>query len=134
MNESNNRKWPAAAFFLASGLFFAGCVWYLAAGAMNPQYYWQPAAALAGESAEPQLARHASVLLAKDRGVQVDGARIVYRGSRGGVLHMELYILELDPHYGYPHRIDEGDARSGFRMGEHRFQVLAASDGKVSLK
>ena len=31
-------------------------------------------------------------------------------------------------------RIEEEQARKGFRMGEHYFQVLAASDGKISLK
>ena len=30
-------------FFLTSGLFFFGCVWYLYAGSMNPEYYWQKA-------------------------------------------------------------------------------------------
>jgi len=134
MSDFDNRKWPAVVFFLTCGLFFFGCVWYLAVGAMNPEYYWQPADAMAVESAEPFLKVNESILLAKNHGAMVDGSRIVYRGSRNGTLHMDLYILQLDPHYGYPHRIDEADARNGFFLGEHRFQVLAASDRKVSLK
>ena len=80
------------------------------------------------------MTKNERVVLVKNQGALVDGARIVYRGSQRGALHMELFILQLDPHYGYPHRIDENQARKGFRMGDHHFQVLAASESKISLK
>ena len=47
---------------------------------------------------------------------------------------MDLYILQLDPHYGYPHKIEKAHAYKGFRMGEYRFRVLAVSDRKISLQ
>jgi hypothetical protein len=121
-------------FFVTCGLFFFGCVWYLWAGALNPEYYWNSSGVLAAGSPEPLLTKNEPVVLVKNQGAQVDGARIVYRGSQRGTLQMDLYILELDPHFGYPHRIEKKQARKGFRMGDHHFQVLAASDDKISFK
>ena len=134
VNDSNQRKWLAVVFFSTCGLFFFCCVWYLGAGALNPEYYWQPSNALSEVSQEPNLHKNERVLLTKNHGAQVNGERIVYRGSQRGALQMDLYILQLDPHYGYPHRIEADRARKGFRMGNHRFQVVAASDRKISLK
>jgi len=122
------------AFFSACGLFFFCSVCYLGAGALNPEYYWQPSNVLVETSQEPILNKNERVLLAMNHGAQVNGERIVYRGSQHGALHMDLYILQLDPHYGYPHRIEADQARKGFRMGNNYFQVLAASDSKISLK
>ena len=134
VNDFDEQKWPAMVFFSICGLIFLVCVWYLWAGALNPEYYWQPSEALALESPEPLLKKEEPVVLAKNQGAQVGDARIVYRGSRNGNLHMDLYVLELDPHYGYPHKIDEKRARTGFRLGDYHFKVLAVSDSKVSLK
>ncbi|BBO72907.1 hypothetical protein DSCW_03240 [Desulfosarcina widdelii] len=134
VNDFNEHKWPAVIFFVTCGLFFFGCVWYLWAGATNPEYYWQPSEALALESPEPFLEKNECVLLTKNKGVRVNGARVVYRGSRNGALLLDLYVLQLDPHYGYPHKIEEDQARKGFRMGEEHYKVLAASDAKISLQ
>jgi hypothetical protein len=134
VNNFDEHKWPAVVFFLTCGLFFFGCVWYLWAGALNPDYYWQASPGATAEFPDQTLEANGRVMIAKNHGARVDSARIVYRGSHSGSLFMDLYILQLDPHYGYPHRIDEKQARKGFRMGDYTFQVLAASDGKISLK
>lgn len=133
MNDFNGYKWPAVIFFVTCGLFFFGCVWYLWAGTVNPEYYWQSSDDLALESPEPFLEKNECVLLARNRGGRVNGARVVYRGSRNGALLLDLYVLQLDPHYGYSHKIEEEQARKGFRMGEEHYKVLAASDAKISL-
>ncbi|WP_372677492.1 hypothetical protein [Desulfosarcina sp.] len=134
MQDSHEHKWPAVVFFLTCSLLFFGCVWYLWAGALNPDYFWDASPSLTAEPQDRILEKNERILLAKNHGARVENARIVYRGSRRGTLTLDLYILQLDPHYGYPHRIDEDHARKGFRMGEYFFQVLAASDGKISLK
>jgi hypothetical protein len=133
VNDFDEQKWPAMVFFSICSMIFLGCVWYLWTGARNPDYYWQTSQALALESPEPYLEKEARVVLAKNRGVHVGDARIVYRGIRKGALHLDLFALQLDPHYGYPHEIAIGKARHGFRMGDYHFKVLAASDGKISL-
>ena len=134
VNDFDEQKWPAKVFFAVCSFIFLGCVWYLWTGARNPEYYWQPSQAMVLESPEPYLEREARVVLAKDQGMHVDDARIVYRGLRKGALHLDLFALELDPHYGYPHHIEMDKARQGFRMGDHHFKVLAASDGKISIR
>ncbi len=134
MNNFDEHKWPAVVFFLTCGLFFFGCVWYLWAGALNPDYYWQPSPDVTAQFPDRTLEKNGRVMIAKNHGARVGSARIVYRGSHDGNLHMDLYILELDPHYGYPHQIEEAQARKGFRLGDDAFQVIAASDGKISLK
>ena len=134
MNASSHSKWPTLVFLSTCGLFFFGCVWYLWAGALNPEYYWEPPTINAADAADPALEKEGRILLVKNRGVRVGDARVVYRGLQGGALHLEYIVLKLDPHYGYPHLIDAGQARTGFSMGEHQFKVLAASDGKISLK
>ena len=134
MDSLDEHKWPAVVFFLTCGLFFFGCVWYLWAGALNPDYYWQSSPGVAADFPDQTLEKNGRVLIAKNHGARVGNARIVYRGSHSGNLYMDLYILELDPHYGYPHQIGEHQARKGFRLGDDAFQVIAASDGKISLK
>ena len=135
MKNFDEHKWPATVFFLTCSFLFFGCVWYLWAGAMNPDYYWQSSTGVtAGFPPDQALDKNGRVMIAKNHAARVDDARIVYRGSRNGSLHLDLYILQLDPHVGYPHRIDERQARKGFRLGDYAFQVLAASDGKISLK
>ncbi|BBO67341.1 hypothetical protein DSCA_12710 [Desulfosarcina alkanivorans] len=134
MNNFDEHKWPAVVFFLTCGLFFFGCVWYLWAGALDPDYYWQSSPGATAEFPDRVLEKNGRVIIAKNHGARAGNARIVYRGSHSGTLHMDLFILELDPHYGYPHQIEERQARKGFRLGDDDFQVTAASDGKISLK
>ena len=134
VNNFDEHKWPAVVFFLTCGLFFFGCVWYLWAGALNPDYYWRPTSVSSAEQTDRILEKDGRIVLTKNNAAQVGNDRIVYRGSHDGALYMDLYVLQLDPHYGYPHRIDERQARKGFHLGDHAFQVLAASDGKISLK
>ena len=134
VNDDRENKWPARIFFTTTGLFFFGCVWYLFVGAMNPEYYWQASPTLSDARPNPVLAKNGRLLLLKNQAARVDDVRLVYRGTREGDLVLELFVLALDPHYGYSHRIDEDMARQGFSIGEYHFQVLAASDAKISLK
>jgi hypothetical protein len=132
----SKQKWPAVLFFLTSGFIFFGCVWYLWAGATNPEYYWQASSTptKSSDTKDHVFGKKDRIMLAKDHGAMIDEERIVYRGQENGMLHLDLFILQLDPHYGYPHRIPDEQARDGFRIGSHQFKVLAVSDGKVSLK
>ena len=86
------------------------------------------------DQTEPCLLKSERLLLKKNHAVRVDDTRIVYRGTQNGTLIMDLFVLALDPHYGYVHRIDQKLAHQGFSIGEYHFQVLVASDEKISLK
>ena len=101
---------------------------------MNPGYYWQKQPGLSVNQIETGSAKNERILLVKNKAVRFQDARIVYRGTQDGSLVMDLFILALDPHYGYVHRIDRGRAHHGFSIGAYHFKVLAASDDKISLK
>ncbi|BBO81530.1 hypothetical protein DSCO28_20960 [Desulfosarcina ovata subsp. sediminis] len=104
------------------------------AGTVTPEKY-RPDAGSKTASFQDRIARpDGPIMLVRDREVRVDGARIVYRGSHAGRLHLDLYILALDPHYGYPHRIEEKSARQGFVIGSHHFQLIAAGDDSICLR
>ena len=134
MNDVDERKWPAVVFFSVCTVMLIGSAGYLWQGARNPEYYWQSSQALALSSPEPLLEKDARAVVAKNQGIRVGDTRIVYRGLRDGALHLDLFALQLDPHYGYLHEVNMHQARQGFRMGDHHFKVLAASDGKISLR
>lgn len=134
MGNGNRQKWPAVLFFLTSGFLFFGCVLYLWAGATNPEYYWQTATSQVDGAKDTVSGVKKRMMLAKDKGVRIEKERIVYRGRRKGMLQLDLFILQLDPHYGYPYLVPEKEARKGFRIGSHQFRVLAVSDEKISLK
>ena len=74
------------------------------------------------------------LLLVKNQGVRIDETRLVYRGIQDGSLVIDLFILALDPHYGYPHHIGEEKAQKGFSIGDYYFQVLAGNSDQVSLR
>ena len=134
VNDDRESKWPAIVFFVTSGLFFFGCVWYLYAGTVNPEYYWQTPPGQRMNQTESCLKKNNRFLLKKNQAVRVDDARLVYRGTQNGMFVMDLFVLALEPHYGYVHRIDQKQAHQGFSIGEYHFQALVASDEKISLK
>lgn len=129
MNGSNENKWPTIIFFLTTGFFFFGCVWYLWAGNFAPDTprFTHDAGKIA--QADPQK----PILLIKDRETIVGNTRVIYRGRHDGSLHVELYILELDPHFAYSHHIDQDKARDGFNLGDQQFRLLAAGRGSIHL-
>lgn len=66
VNHFDEHKWPAKVFFLTCGLFFFGCVWYLWAGALNPDYYWQsPTGVTADSPPDLALEKNGRVMIAK---------------------------------------------------------------------
>ena len=134
VNHANRQKWLSVLYFLTSGFVFLGCVWYLWAGVTNPEYYWHSASSQADGVTDQIPGPQKRVMLAKDQGASVDKERIVYRGRHNGRLQLDLFILQLDPHYGYPYLVEEDEARRGFQIGSHQFRVLAVSDEKISLK
>lgn len=126
-------RWPAVIFFLTSGLFFFGCVWYLWAGNFEPPGSAETAVARSVAVRPATADVDGPILLIKDRDTIVGDTRVIYRGRENGTVHLDLFILSLDPHFAYPHRIDETSAQDGFQMGEHRFRLLASGRQSIRL-
>jgi len=134
MEQTRNRKWPSLIFFTGAGIVFAVGIYYIVLSAGNPAYGSAPLAHV--NPAEGNV-----VSMAGDRVMLVSGeeavfknSRIVYRGIEDDQLCFDLFILQLDPHYSYLHKIPVGDAKSGFRLGDQDFELLTARKSKVKLK
>jgi hypothetical protein len=60
--------------------------------------------------------------------------KIIYRGRvEGGRFLMATVIGQLDPDYAYLHTIAIEQAKHGFMLGEHKFELISAGRSKVRL-
>lgn len=67
------------------------------------------------------------VLLLKDSGLIVNNCRLVYKGYTDKMIHLDIYLLELDPKTPYPRRISKPEAVSGVRLGDSEFRLLSVN-------
>ena len=74
------------------------------------------------------------ILLRKDKAFTVNKSRLVFRGIEDEKVRLDVYLLELDPEYAYPHYISTAKAGQEFQLGETRFRVLKMSRGTLQLE
>ncbi len=74
------------------------------------------------------------LMLKKDKSIMVAKNRLVFRGFRDKTIHLDVFLLELDPDRAYPHRISKADARKGIRLGDSRFKLLDVSRNTLQLE
>ncbi|HCY87277.1 MAG TPA: hypothetical protein DHV36_19245 [Desulfobacteraceae bacterium] len=74
------------------------------------------------------------IVLRKDKSITVNRSRLVFKGVKDDLIHMDVYLLELDPDYAYPHYISQSDPQKLIRLGDSTFQFLKISRGTLQLK
>lgn len=74
------------------------------------------------------------ILLRKDKGIIVNKSRLVFKGVADHKIRLDVYLLELDRDYPYPHYISTDEAAGPFRLGDTRFQLLKVSGGSLQLE
>ena len=74
------------------------------------------------------------ILLHKDNGITINGSRLVFKGLRDNMIHLDVYLLELDPESAYPQTISKADAHKGIRVGDSTFQFLKVRRNTLQLK
>ncbi len=74
------------------------------------------------------------ILLRKDKSLVVDKNRLVFKGVKDNVVHLDVYLLELDPESAYPHYISKADADKQIRIGDSTFEVLKVNKRTLQLK
>ena len=74
------------------------------------------------------------IVLRKDKSITVNRSRLVFKGVKDDLIHMDVFLLELDPDYAYPHYISQSDTKKLIRLGDSTFQVLKISRGALQLK
>jgi hypothetical protein len=74
------------------------------------------------------------VVLEKDESLTINNCRLVFRGVEDKIIHLDLYLLELDPEYPYPQHISKAAALEGIRMGDSEFQLISVDKKTLKLK
>ena len=74
------------------------------------------------------------ILLRKNKSIIVNKNRLVFKGLKDKIIHLDVYLLELDPEYAYTHYISKEDVHKRLRLGDSTFQLLKASKGALQLK
>ncbi len=72
------------------------------------------------------------IVLRKDKSIVVNKSRLVFKGVKDQMVHLDVYLLELDPEYAYPHYISKSDVHKNIRLGNSTFQLLKV--GKRTLQ
>lgn len=74
------------------------------------------------------------VILMRGEAVTVNRTRLVFLGQADGLIHLDLYLLDLDSEYPYPKQIPKAVAREAFRLGPGRYQLLTVNRKALTLK
>ncbi len=74
------------------------------------------------------------ILLRKDKEITVNRSRLVFKGVKDNLIHMDIYLLELDPDYAYRQAFPMADNQKTIRVGDSTFEILKISRGTLQLK
>jgi len=74
------------------------------------------------------------IILRKNKSITVNKNRLVFKGFKDKRIHLDVYLLELDPEYAYSHYISKSDTNKKIRLGDSTFQLLKVSKGVLQLK
>ena len=74
------------------------------------------------------------IVLRKDKAFTINRSRLVFKGIKDRKIHLDVFLLELDPESAYPHYISMDDAYEGIQLGDSRFKLLKASGRTLQLE
>jgi len=74
------------------------------------------------------------IVLRKDKSITLNKSRLIFKGVTDKRIHLDVYLLELDPEHAYPHYISKTDTNKTIRLGDSTFQLLKVSKSVLQLK
>ncbi|THB78664.1 MAG: hypothetical protein D3926_12650 [Desulfobacteraceae bacterium] len=74
------------------------------------------------------------IVLRKDKSITVNKTRLVFKGLEKKMIHLDVFLLELDPESAYPRFISKADAQKGIRVGNSTFKLLKVNRKTLQLK
>ncbi len=74
------------------------------------------------------------IIFRKNKSISVNNSRLVFKGLKDDMIHLDLYLLELDPEFAYPQYISTADAFNGIRLGDSTFKLLKVNKRTLELK
>lgn len=74
------------------------------------------------------------IVLRKDKSITVNRSRLVFKGLKDRMIHLEVFLLEFDPDSAYSHFISKADAQKGICVGDSKYQLLKVNKKTLHLK
>jgi hypothetical protein len=73
------------------------------------------------------------VVLIKDEPLVVERVQVVYRGMSDGRIHLDVYLLDLDPNYPYARHLTKDEARKSIHLGSRFYRLHAVNQKSLTL-
>jgi len=119
MDSEQKNAWFGLVGLSVGGVLIFTVLYYANVLATRPETY----------SSDPGRAK---IVLAVDEGLKIGSERIIYKGlAEGGRFTMAVVLLAMDPEYPYIHNIGIRDAKDGFSLVGHRFELISAGRNRV---
>ena len=134
MERTDRHRWPSILYFTIAALIFSSFMYYLAIGATNPTRQRAPSATGYTKTPYEITKLGNKIILHADTLTKFGKTKLKYRGVDSDYLLIDVYILDLDPQYGYAYKIPIKSARKNFRLYEHTFTLVSQNKSKVSLR
>ena len=134
MEKTDRHRWPSILYFTIAALLFSGFMYFLAIGAPNPTQQKSPLSARYASAPQKIAAPVNKIVLHANTMTTFGKIKFKYRGLDRDYLYIDVYILELDPQYGYAYKIPIKSARKGFRIYEYTFALVSRAKSYISLR
>ena len=134
MERTDRHRWPSILYFTIAALVFSSFIYYLSIGATNPTHQKSPLAPRYAKASYEVTKPGNKIILHANTLTKFGKTKLKYRGIDSEYLFIDVYILELEPLYGYAYKIPIKSARKSFRLYEHTFVLISQSKSKVSLR
>lgn len=116
-----------ACILLAYGIFYSAYVgpWDVA---YHKEAEWTRQLYQYGQEAQT---RGNTIRLSLNKPRQIGRNRVVYQGLLKNRIQLRVYVLPLEPEYGYAHDIPVGKAKNDIYIGGQRFNVISCDSKKL---
>jgi len=133
MEETRKRRWLIVLFFSVLASLFIGFIYAAIKGPMDPRYRRRLENAVTQFNQQQQKPPDTvNITLGLNQEIHIGKNKIAFVGLENNILHLELFIMELDPEAGYPQAIPLKTARQGVQLGDYRYILKSA--GKTSIR
>ena len=74
------------------------------------------------------------IVLKKNKSITINKNRLVFKGLKDKMIHLDVFLLDFDPDAAYSHFFSKSDAQKGIRFGDSTFQLLKVNKKTLQLK
>lgn len=136
MEETRKRRWLIVLFFSVIASLFIGFIYAAINGPMDPRYRrrLENAVTRFKQQQRQKPPDTVNITLDLNQEIQIGKNKIAFVGLENNILHLELFIMELDPEAGYPQAIPLKTARQGVQLGDYRYILKSAGKTRIRLQ